>query len=56
MILPALLYDKTLFLSLSAQDMLAVIDTETRNLLGEYIAGDAPDGIGFSRLVLRRTD
>lgn len=47
---------KTLFLSLSAQDKVAVIDLASRQLLGEYAAGDGPDGIGFSPLVLSRSE
>jgi len=43
--------DRTLFLSLSGRDRVLVIDIETREILGEYRTGSAPDGIGYSSLV-----
>lgn len=46
--------DRTLFLSLSGQNKVLVIDLESREVLGEYEAGQAPDGIGYSPLVLRK--
>jgi len=45
--------DRTLFLALSGQDRVLVVDVESREILGEYPAGDAPDGIGYSPLVHR---
>jgi len=44
--------DRTLFLSLSAEDRVAVIDIETREILGYYPTGSSPDGIGYSALVV----
>jgi len=46
--------DRTLFISLSGQDRVLVIDIEGREILGDYETGSAPDGIGFSPLVLRK--
>lgn len=43
--------DRTLFLSLSGTDQVMVIDIETRETLGFYPTGSAPDGIGYSPLV-----
>lgn len=47
--------DRTLFLSLSGQNKVLVVNIETREILGEYEAGQAPDGIGYSPLVLRKS-
>ncbi|PCJ28007.1 MAG: hypothetical protein COA96_02265 [SAR86 cluster bacterium] len=47
--------DRTLFLSLSAENKVLVIDIESREVLGEYLTGEAPDGIAYSPLVLRKT-
>ena len=47
--------DRTLFLSLSGRDQVLVVDVESREVLGEYSTGDAPDGIAYSPLVLRKT-
>ena len=40
--------DRTLFVALSRQGKVAVIDIETMRLLGEYQAGRGPDGIGYA--------
>jgi len=45
--------DRTLFLSLSGQNRIAVIDIETRQIMGYLPAGSAPDGIGYSMMELR---
>lgn len=45
--------DRTLFLSLSGRNQVAVIDIESRENLGYYPTGDSPDGIGYSALELR---
>lgn len=45
--------ERTLFLSLSGQNKVLVLDILTREILGEYEAGRSPDGIGYSPLVLR---
>lgn len=45
--------DRTLFLSLSGQDRIAVIDIETHQIVGYLPAGSAPDGIGYSSVELR---
>ena len=45
---------RTLFLSLSRAGEVAVIDLETRQVLRRIEAGPAPDGIGWSPLVVRR--
>lgn len=42
--------DRTLFLSLSGQDRVAVVDIERMRVLDEYQVGDGPDGIGYSPL------
>lgn len=42
--------DRTLFLSLSRQGKVAVIDIESMEVLGEYATGRGPDGIGYSGL------
>ncbi|MFT7470277.1 MAG: YVTN family beta-propeller protein [Kiritimatiellia bacterium] len=47
--------DRTLFVSLSGQDKVLVVNILTQEILGEYAAGNAPDGIGYSPLVLRKT-
>lgn len=46
--------DRTLFLSLSGQDKVLAINIETRAIIREYATGSAPDGIGWSPLVLRK--
>jgi len=46
--------DRTLFLSLSRRNKVLVIDIDSRQVIGEYKAGNAPDGIGYSNLVVRR--
>lgn len=46
--------DRTLFLSLSAQNKVLVIDIASRTVLGEYPAGSSPDGIAYSSLVIER--
>lgn len=46
--------DRTLFLSLAGEDKVAVIDIESRKILGEYATGNSPDGIAYSPLVLRK--
>jgi len=45
--------DRTLFLALAGRDRVMVIDIESREILGEYATGSAPDGIGYSPLQLR---
>lgn len=45
--------DRTLFLSLSAQNRVVVIDILSRQVVGEYPAGSSPDGIGFSDIVVK---
>ncbi len=45
--------DLTVFLSLSGQNKVLVIDIVKRKVLGEYKTGDSPDGIGYSKLELR---
>ena len=45
--------DRTLFLSLSGQNRIVVIDIETRQIMGYLPAGSAPDGIGYSSMELR---
>ncbi|PCI82152.1 MAG: hypothetical protein COB20_00660 [SAR86 cluster bacterium] len=47
--------DRTLFVSLSGQNKVLVVNILTQEILGEYATGDAPDGIGYSRLVLKKT-
>jgi YVTN family beta-propeller protein len=47
--------DRTLFVSLSGQNKVLVVNILTQEILGEYAAGDAPDGIGYSPLVLQKT-
>lgn len=47
--------DRTLFVSLSGQNKVLVVNSLTQEILGEYAAGDAPDGIGYSPLVLKKT-
>lgn len=47
--------DRTLFVSLSGQNKVLVVNILTQEILGEYATGDAPDGIGYSPLVLRKT-
>lgn len=43
---------RTLFLSLSSQNKILVIDIISRQVLGEYQAGLSPDGIAYSSLVI----
>jgi len=45
--------DRTLFLSLSAQNKVVVIDIVSRQVVGEYPAGSSPDGIGFSDIAVK---
>ena len=45
--------DRTLFLSLPAQNKILVIDIASRQVLGEYPAGSSPDGIAYSSIVIR---
>jgi DNA-binding beta-propeller fold protein YncE len=40
--------DRTLFVALSRQQKVAVVDIETMQVLGEYQAGRGPDGIGYA--------
>lgn len=47
--------DRTLFVSLSGQNKVLVVNILTQEILGEYATGDAPDGIGYSPLVLQKT-
>lgn len=47
--------DRTLFVSLSGRNKVLVVNILTQEILGEYEAGDAPDGIGYSMLVLKKT-
>jgi len=44
--------DRTLFLSLSTQDKVLVIDILSRQVIGDYQAGSSPDGIGYSGIVV----
>jgi len=44
--------DRTLFLALAGTDEVVAIDVETRSILGRYQTGSAPDGVGYSPLVL----
>lgn len=45
--------DRLLFLSLAGKDKVLVIDRESHEILGEYETGSAPDGIGYSPLILK---
>jgi DNA-binding beta-propeller fold protein YncE len=45
--------DQVLFLSLAGKNKVLVIDRQSRKTLGEYETGAAPDGIGYSPLVLK---
>lgn len=45
--------DKILFLALAGQDKVLVIDRDSREILGDYKTGSAPDGIGYSPLELK---
>ena len=47
--------DRTLFVSLSGQNKVLVVNILTQEILGEYATGAAPDGIGYSPLVLQKT-
>ena len=47
--------DRTLCISLSAQNKVLAVNLLTQEILGEYATGDAPDGIGYSPLVLKKT-
>jgi len=49
------LNDRTLFLSLSGENRVLAINIETQEVLGDYATGEAPDGIGYSPLVLQKT-
>lgn len=42
--------DRTLFLSLSGEGAVAVVDIERMLVLGKYEVGNRPDGIGYSAL------
>tara|TARA_E500000178_G_C16653763_1_gene587562 strand:+ start:183 stop:329 length:147 start_codon:yes stop_codon:yes gene_type:complete len=42
--------DRTLFLSLSGQNRTAIIDIETKQIMGHLPAGSVPDGIGYSMM------
>jgi len=44
--------DQVLFLSLANKNKVLVIDRKSRAVLGEYETGSAPDGIGYSSLIL----
>lgn len=44
---------KTLFLSLSRANRIAVIDIESREVVGYLPTGAGPDGIGYSSVVIR---
>jgi YVTN family beta-propeller protein len=46
--------DRTLFLSLSAQDKILVIDITSRQITGEYQAGSSPDGIAYSSVISKQ--
>jgi len=46
--------DRTLFLSLAAQNKILAIDIASRKVLGEYPAGSSPDGIAYSSIVIRK--
>lgn len=48
--------DRTLFLSLSAQDKVLVIDILSRQVIGEYPAGSSPDGIAYSSIVVHESE
>lgn len=41
--------DRTLFVALSRQNKLAVVDIGTMQVLGEYQTGRGPDGIGYAQ-------
>lgn len=45
--------DQILFLSLSGKNKVVAIDRESLEVLGEYETGSAPDGIGYSPLILK---
>lgn len=45
--------DQILFLSLAGKDKVLVIDRESMEVLGEYETGSAPDGVGYSPLILK---
>jgi len=42
-------------LSLSGENRVLAINIETQEVLGDYATGEAPDGIGYSPLVLQKT-
>lgn len=46
--------DRTLFISLSGRNKVLAVDILTQEILAEYPTGDAPDGIGYSPLVLKK--
>lgn len=45
--------NRTLFLSLSAQDKILVIDITSHQIIGEYQAGSSPDGIAYSSVIVQ---
>lgn len=45
--------DKILFLALAGQNKILAIDADRREILGEYLTGEAPDGLGYSPLILK---
>jgi YVTN family beta-propeller protein len=48
--------DRTLFLSLSAQNKILVIDILSRQVSGEYPAGSSPDGIAYSSIIVMKNE
>ncbi len=47
--------DRILFVALSGQNRVLVVDIETRKILGDYAVGASPDGIAYSPLLLWKT-
>jgi DNA-binding beta-propeller fold protein YncE len=45
---------RSAILSLSSQAKVVVIDIASRRVTGEYAVGETPDGVAFSRVVVRR--
>ena len=45
---------RTLFLSLASQNKVLVIDIISRQVLGEYPAGQSPDGIAYSSIAIQK--
>ena len=45
---------RTLFVSLSQQDQVAIVDLASRRITGYLPTGSGPDGIGFSPRQLER--